>query len=697
MNHKLTFILFLALACLTPGHLLSQSFTEIATPIMSLTGSTDWGDFDSDGDLDLLVTGSHAQYPYDAHTNIYVNNGNGQFGVLVEQNLFPIHSGTARWLDYNNDGILDIFISGLKYDALWQQYLPVTRLFKGKGNKAFEITDNVFELSGNTMVDWADINKDGTTDIALTGYTEMFPNFHGKVYENQSSSFTESMKFHIQPLILGTMRWGDYDGDQDLDLIQIGTYFDENLSQEVPATYLYRNDVDSFALIKNSGIMGTVFGSAEWGDYDRDGDLDVLVSGAVGLGSDAVGYFRLYRNVGTNVFQTIVVEGISEKVYGKSKWGDADNDGDLDVLVTGRYHEGADGFTFLYLNNDGSFVKSDSIANITASGLDWVDYDNDGDLDIFIMGSSNYTTYSKLFRNNAIQPNSPPDAPTGLRASIQKKKVHFSWSPSTDDKTDTKSLTYNLSVGSLPANSVLLSPASFLSDGYRKIVRTGNTSLDTCWDVTLQYDMRYYWQVQAIDNSFSGSAFSEVGSFELGVLYVFTDQVSDIEKISAVFNGRVNPLGLPANVFFEYGTDTTVLSVTDSELFQGDSLFVVNKKVLHLSPDTRYYYRIKAISDIDTAVGAFVSFRTVVDGIAEDFSKISVFPNPARDIVQISMPGKKDGDVLVFDAIGHLRIQLLANEVRKSGNIDIRKLESGVYTLVYAQGKYSYHVRIIKM
>jgi hypothetical protein len=119
--------------------------------------------------------------------------------------------------------------------------------------------------------------------------------------------------------------------------------------------------------------------------------------------------------------------------------------------------------------------------------------------------------------------------------------------------------------------------------------------------------------------------------------------------------------------------------------------------VLHLSPDTRYYYRIKAISDIDTAVGAFVSFRTVVDGIAEDFSKISVFPNPARDIVQISMPGKKDGDVLVFDAIGHLRIQLLANEVRKSGNIDIRKLESGVYTLVYAQGKYSYHVRIIKM
>lgn len=499
------------------------------------------------------------------------------------------------------------------------------------------------------------------------------------------------------PLYCGSMQWGDYDGDSDLDLIQSGLYLDEKLHKEISKTYIYRNDVDSFALLKNTGIIGVSFGSTEWGDYDSDGDLDILLTGQVGMGSDATGYFRVYRNDGNDSFHLFTIADETNHVYLKSKWGDYDNDGDLDILVSGGYPAQPTGFTYIYQNNNGVFSKAETLCEVIASSLNWVDVDNDKDLDVFLLGYVNYTIKSKLFRNNTVHHNTRPEAPAVIHASVDKKKVHFSWSRGSDLQTNKNGLSYNLSVGSLPSSSEQMNPNSFLSSGNRKLVRLGNTSMDTCWDLTFHLKARYFWQVQTIDNCFAGSFFSEAGSFLIGYPLVITGEATDINITDAILNGKANPMEFTTEVFFEFGNDSTNLNkLAPSLVLQGDSLFEVKMQVLNLIQNTTYYFRIKATSASDTLVGELFSFRTATDGIANNFRKINVFPNPGSDIIHFGLPFIPEGEIVIFDNMGRKRIQFNTKEMQNPNSIDVRKLETGIYTLILNAGKYSYHCRIEK-
>jgi hypothetical protein len=697
MNYRIFIAYVLVLTCLFPARLLSQTFTEVPTTIPALIGSSDWGDVDSDAYLDVIITGTSNWSPWNSCTYICMNDGNGQFTTVNIPNLPPINNGTARWIDFNNDGMLDIFLSGLSYNPGTQTYVPVAKLFMGKGDKVFELMPDDSEKTQGTSFDWADLNNDGSADIALSGYTDVITGVYGKVYENRNNSYTASAMFNIKPLYCGSMQWGDYDGDSDLDLIQSGLYLDEKLHKEISKTYIYRNDVDSFALLKNTGIIGVSFGSTEWGDYDSDGDLGILLTGQVGMGSDATGYFRVYRNDGNDSFHLFTIADEINHVYRKSKWGDYDNDGDLDILVSGDYPAQPIGFTYIYKNNNGIFSKAETLCDVIASSLNWVDFDNDKDLDVFLLGYVNHTIKSKLFRNNAVQHNSRPEAPAAIHASVNKKKVHFSWSRGSDLQTNKNGLSYNLSVGALPTSSEQMEPNSFLASGNRKLVRLGNMSMDTCWDLTFDLKARYFWQVQSIDNSFAGSFFSEAGSFVIGSPMVLTEDATEINITDAIINGKVNPMELNTEVFFEFGTDSINLTeLSTSLVLQGDSLFEVKMHVLLLVQNTTYYYRIKAINDNDTLAGELLSFRTAIDGIADNFREIIVFPNPCSDIIHFGLPYLPEGEIRIFDNTGRKRMQINTKEMQNPNSIDVRKLETGIYTLILNAGKYSYHCRIEK-
>ena len=85
----------------------------------------------------------------------------------------------------------------------------------------------------------------------------------------------------------GKVAWGDYDNDGDLDLLLVGI-------ADPSASLVYRNDSGVFTDI-GAGLPGVSFGGGAWGDYDNDGDLDVLLYGDSGLG----GYIsHVYRNTG---------------------------------------------------------------------------------------------------------------------------------------------------------------------------------------------------------------------------------------------------------------------------------------------------------------------------------------------------------------------------------------------------------------
>ena len=112
-------------------------------------------------------------------------------------------------------------------------------------------------------------------------------------------------------------------------------------------TRVYRNNGNGTFGDIVAGLTGVRESSVDWGDYDNDGDLDILVAGQNGTQELAI----VYRNNGNNTFSSLV--GGLTGVRGSSlAWGDSDNDGDLDIVLTGWPGSGTSQIARVYRNND---------------------------------------------------------------------------------------------------------------------------------------------------------------------------------------------------------------------------------------------------------------------------------------------------------------------------------------------------------
>ena len=197
--------------------------------------------------------------------------------------------------------------------------------------------------------------------------------------------------------------WADYDNDgfDDLLVCNLG-----HSDDGVATNFLYHNNGDgTFTRVTNAAVhIGTDTWSdgspgAAWGDYDNDGYQDLFAAGNDGT-SD-----RLYHNNGNGTFAiatTIARPGGTVSLGGS--WGDYDNDGYLDLLIrTGDGHN-----RVFHNNGDGTFtavtqgpIVTDNFAGYSCWTADWVDYDNDGFLDLFVAASadSGLLTTNLLYHN----------------------------------------------------------------------------------------------------------------------------------------------------------------------------------------------------------------------------------------------------------------------------------------------------------
>ena len=366
------------------------TFTKITTGSI-VTDKNDywngsWADFDNDGYLDLFV-GTWWNSPTN---HLYHNNGDGTFTPVAAAKIpkIPSNQHGASWGDYNNDGYVDLMVTAGNPEV------GRNVIYRNNGNGTFTAITNGPIYDETTGFDigfhgpsWVDYDNDGFLDLFVAGHT---PQNH-LWRNNGDGSFTKITNVAVV-MDFGESEgrtWVDYDNDGYVDLFVCNLSPDKNI--------LYRNNGDAtFTKTTSSGLSSVVDDSlaCAWGDYDNDGYVDVfLASGFITHGPNS-----LYKNNGDGTFTKIlegsVVSGLvnANGLSTSCAWGDYDNDGYLDLFVT--QGSGSEDVTRLiknqlYHNNgNGTFTRimEGSPANEIGRSLaaSWVDYDNDGFLDLFV-------------------------------------------------------------------------------------------------------------------------------------------------------------------------------------------------------------------------------------------------------------------------------------------------------------------------
>lgn len=256
--------------------LANGSFTRtkvVFTPVRD--GSIDFGDMDGDGDLDIILCGESES---GVITQVYRNDRNLNF-VLIDFNLPGVRRGVARWNDYNLDGLPDVFITGISKNSD-----NITQLFQNKGS-GFSKNHSPFAGLKNSNLAFGDMDNDGDDDVIVLGETSNGrPMTH--LYKNNRNGFS-AVSASFTAVTDGFADWGDMDLDGDLDLLLSG------MSDGGPVSKIYSNERNyRFRDIK-AGIIPLYNSSGEWGDYDLDGDLDVIIAG-LSTGQDLIA--RVYNN-----------------------------------------------------------------------------------------------------------------------------------------------------------------------------------------------------------------------------------------------------------------------------------------------------------------------------------------------------------------------------------------------------------------
>jgi Ca2+-binding RTX toxin-like protein len=708
-------------------------------------GSIDWRDYNTDGKLDLLLTGQWQDFPAPTGvdsakiTKVYLSDGAGSFtaqnrvlvtGITSNGFISKVYEGTSAvqndlktfiprdvaWGDYNNDGYIDVLFTRTRKGQ------PVTDIYKGNPGGSFtRLEDDEFLMTSVQRAEatWGDYDSDGDLDIILSGgagrdgipfaqvyrnnlvetggipnqgpnvpekrkprYSDYNPNNNSvilqwnpaTIIDTKSSSVTYNLKVGTTPGagdILSPMSsglgerqvaqignigyntswtiqhlkrgetyywnvqaidqgwkgsnfnsdvgqyftvnfinwtkpqtpptqtnpgtlatpnlndvtvtasdWGDYNDDGKLDLILVGQQ--KSNSQKVLRIY-QKNADNSFTLVQN--VMTTAsFSDVDWGDYNQDGYLDVLVVGRRGS-TNPTNYSGIYiSNRGNfNFTQNLTVtignrNNNSKTLYSQANFGDYDNDGDQDVLLAGQSvslvveNQGYSAGQYIVDNQGFDQINKHTSARIRQAT--WIDYDSDGDLDISLSldygnnqtGTAFYSNESfinetpqsretttqfspviiplekglvttprgkgaviswddfnndkkldvllddgKVYYNIIEKANTAPQAPIDLFSGIYGTNVTLDWTSGSDTETPQDGLSYNLRVGRTPGGSEILAPTPLTTIDQGSLIHCKTSVLHNLPDGV------YYWSVQTIDTAFAGSSFADERSFVIGL------------------------------------------------------------------------------------------------------------------------------------------------------------------------------------
>lgn len=464
----------------------SQNFTNV-TPenFESLnTGAFHAGDFNNDQTLDILVSGAiQAIGLTRGATNIYSNQGDFSLDLLQGQSLDSVFESSNLWGDFNQDGLLDIVVSG------WLNGPLVTNMYFNNGNGQFVLNEQMeFEKLGYSDLAAGDLDLDGDIDFINIGFSSSGARKSILYFNNGDSTFN-AVDDVLIGLGSGSVELADYDRDGDLDILISGATGSVVNDIDEGFTRLYQNTEGQFNLAHDFDPL--LEGEAHWIDYNVDGKPDVILSGS--NGTDAI--TKLYTNNGDSFSNSgLIFNSYSQVAIGV---GDINSDGYPDVILSSTSN------VDVYINNRNNGF--DELTGHELSGaferdIELADLDNDMDLDIMMIG----TSVSSIYQNEIETINSRPDAPENLQVTQGTDTLTFTWDLGSDEETPSASLTYNYFLAF--DEDTLVFPNSH-PNGFRKIQDAGNVRLRSAI-VNQSTPGSYSLGVQAIDMTLNASAFT---------------------------------------------------------------------------------------------------------------------------------------------------------------------------------------------
>ena len=328
-----------------PAALAAQTFVDAtstaqaAVNLFSTSGA--WGDYDSDGDLDLYVADFFEQdYLYE--------NGGGSFAEVgrARQMVNLIKQGSVTsvgWGDYDNDGFLDLYIGKYYHD---------NELYHNNEGTLEQTLDlGLGDKRDTNALTWIDYDNDGDLDLYVVNREQENGLFRSDLDAGGGFSAVACALTLANAEIGQSATWGDYDNDGDLDLFLAN----------VGANNLYRNDggeafgdVAAAAGVRQSS-SGWITAMAAWLDYDGDGGLDLYLANGADE-KDMPDLLFANNNDGTFRDATAEAELSTSGSYHLSvSWGDLDGDGAPDLYVTDGARQG--NRLFHNTTSDSLFIK----------------------------------------------------------------------------------------------------------------------------------------------------------------------------------------------------------------------------------------------------------------------------------------------------------------------------------------------------
>jgi len=688
--------------------------TLIENTGISLTGvyqsSVVWGDIDNDGDLDLTLAGFDSEE--ERHSTIYENTGSPQYNLAFLQGLTEVSHGSLAWGDYDRDGDLDLALSGL------------TEAAPGRFTKIYRNDDGVLTDSGIELIPvwagslaWGDYDNDGDLDLALTGWNNaVAPYTHAKIYRNDAGTFVEDTGQNLPGVQNSSIAWADYDNDGDLDLALTGWNYESGIWSRI--SKIYKNGgYPDYELSESQTLTGVDYGSLAWGDYDNDGDVDLALCGDDGTNKR----FLIYRN-DSGTLDTIPIEPMEANkgvIYGSLAWGDYDNDGDLDLAICG--YDGTNERFLLYKNDDGAFnldqQPMEANKGVQKGSLAWADLDMDADLDLVLTGHDGLEAVSKIFENDESESNVIPSPPTSLVCTYSDGKLTLIWSDATDNKTisdkktPSEGLYYNIRVGSEPGADDLVAArygSPLLGNFLSKKKSGGQNTLSF-----RVYAKGYYWSVQTIDTTL-GFSWSDEGTesgwSEEGVFVdttptpspsVPTDEGEATYDTTLTFRWTQPQPDLETKIFnYRLQVKESSAKTSDpaglSSIFDGNVGEVFSKKVSGGKYWKYYYAQVRAQSGY--GYGGWSGWS---DGIMVvrllDISNNLIHPGKAGDkeaTIKYFIINPAKVNLRIYNLMGELVKTLVDNENRGSGRYEEPWSAENDKGSTVASGIYLVHIEV---